>query len=245
MSIVTSSIIPIIVGVKQLFLGEFFFEKNSALPRLQANLGHPNNFGRFLFVVIVVYLIVFLAIQTKKREAVKSKALLAIPFLAFIPLLVLTFSRTAWIALAFAIVLIAIFYRPLRIPAFILGLLSASVLLVIGKTRERILEIFSPQIYNSMTGRIEIWDMGLFELKKSPLLGSGPGSFSEAIKNVRGSDLGITYPHSDAVRFLVEGGFLGFIGYPLYLIGAIYYAFKSYLKFPKGNRQIGFLGKKN
>lgn len=243
MSIVFSSIIPMIIGIKQLFLKEFFFEQNSALPRLPSNFGHPNNFGMFLFLVITIYLIIYLAIQIKKN-VVRNKVLLALPFLILLPLLVLTFSRTAWIALAFAIILIAITYRPLRIPAFVLGSLSAFLLLIIEKTRARILDIFSPQVYNSLAGRMEIWNMGLFELKKNPLLGSGPGSFSEVIKNVRGSELGITYPHSDTVRFLVEGGILGFIGYPLYLIGAIYYALRSYLKFSKGDQWIKFLGKR-
>ena len=242
MAIILSSVIPIIVGIKQIVLREFFFSNDSALPRIQATFWHPNKFGSFLFVVTVVYLIFYLSIKVGKESA-KKKLLFFLPFLLFIPLLGFTFSRTSWVALAFAIFVIAIIRRPLRKPAILLGGLLTAVALSMGRIRDRILDIFSWSMNNSVSGRMEIWDIGFFKLSQKPWLGFGPGSFGEVIKDARGSEEGNISAHSDVVRFLIEGGVVGLLAYLLYFVGAIAYAFISFFRYPQSSKRIRFLGK--
>ena len=242
MAIILSSVIPIIIGIKQIVLREFFFSSDSTLPRIQATFWHPNLLGSFLFVVTVVYLVFYLSIKVGKA-GVKKKLLFFLPFLLFIPLLGLTFSRTSWVALAFAIFVIAIIRRPLRKPAILLGGLLTVLALLIERIRNRILDTFSWSINNSVSGRMENWDIGFFKLGERPWLGFGPGSFAEVLKDARGSEEGNTSAHSDAVRFLVEGGIIGLLSYLLYFVVALIYAFTSFVHYPRSSKRIKFLGK--
>ncbi|MEA3273519.1 MAG: O-antigen ligase family protein, partial [Patescibacteria group bacterium] len=241
-AIMLSAVIPVIVGIKQVLLREFFFSNDSVLPRIQATFWHPNKLGSFLFIVTAVYLVFYLSIKVG-QEGAKKKLLFFLPFLVLIPLLGLTFSRTSWVALAFAIFVIAIMRRSLRKPAILLGGLLTVLALAIGKIRDRILDTFSWSMNNSVSGRIEIWDIGFFKLSQRPWLGFGPGSFGEVIKDARGSEEGNISAHSDAVRFVVEGGIVGLLAYFLYFIGAIVYAFISFVRYPQSSKRVKILNK--
>ncbi|MEA3273067.1 MAG: hypothetical protein U9Q72_00505, partial [Patescibacteria group bacterium] len=85
-AIMLSAVIPVIVGIKQVFLQEFFFSNDSVLPRIQATFWHPNKLGSFLFIVTAVYLVFYLSIKVG-QEGVKKKLLFFLPFLVLIPLL--------------------------------------------------------------------------------------------------------------------------------------------------------------
>jgi hypothetical protein len=240
---ILSAIIPLVVGIKQAFLQEFFFSNDSALPRIQATFWHPNKLGSFLFIIIVIYLIFYLSIKNKQK-VLKKKLFFLTGFLPLIFLLGFTFSRTSWITLAFAIFLIAVIRRPLRKPAALLGSFVFLLALLVKGTRDRIFEIFAWRSNNSILGRMEIWDIGFFQLGKRPWLGFGPGSFGETIKDARGSEEGNISAHSDVVRFLIEGGVVGLVAYFLYFLSALAYAFLSFVRYPKSSKMIKLFGKK-
>jgi O-antigen ligase len=63
------------------------------------------------------------------------------------------------------------------------------------------------------------------------------------LKDARGSEEGNTSAHSDAVRFLVEGGIIGLLSYLLYFVVALIYAFTSFAHYPRSSKRIRFLGK--
>ena len=243
--IVFSSIIPIIFAVSQLLMGDYLYEGDSGLGRIRGSFPHSNTFGSYLFIVLTVMAVMFFSVKKKISENEKS----AKHFLRFIPFgilflfLILTYSRTAWIGFSLSLLAISLVRPYFRIPLVYLGSLGTALVLIYEKTRERILGIFESHMFDSMYGRREIWDMALFAAKKNPVFGYGIGTFEDIIKNVQGKETGNVYPHNDFIRFFLEGGILGIALYFLYMLGAIYYSVRSYLKYPKGEEAIHFLGK--
>lgn len=228
--VMLSSIMPSMYAFMQLAVGDYFYEADSALGRIRATFPHSNTFGSYLFVVLTVMLIAILAIKIKSRNE-KNNWTLFLPLLILSLLLVMTYSRTAWIGFALTIFAVAVMKPSFRLPFVYGGFLISAVLLVFEKTRERILGIFEHHMFDSMYGRREIWDMAIFAAKKSPIFGYGIGSFETIIRSVQGKETGNVYPHNDMVRFFLEGGVVGLAAYFLYVLGALYYALKSFLRY--------------
>lgn len=244
--IVFSSAIPVIYAFYQVVIGDFMFENDSNLPRIDSTFPHPNTFGSFLFVVLAVSLILFFAIKLiNHHRSVQYRlfqALSLLPFAFIFPLFILTYSRTAWFGFFFS-ALIAAFFRPaLRFPAIYGGALAAFAMVLFEKTRERIVGIFEHHMFDSMYGRQEIWDMAIYAALKKPFLGYGMGSFGEVIQTTQGKETGNIYPHNDSIRFFVEAGIVGFLGFVLYMVGAIYYALKSFLKYGDRKETVKIFG---
>jgi O-antigen ligase len=215
--------------------------EDTTLPRLTTVFDHPNKFASYLFVILGIYLISYLSIKNNKKS--KYPLLKLLPFLVLGLFLLLTFSRTSWIVFAFIICVVIFLKKEFRLPTIYLGSLLIFLSLFVQKIRERILGIFVRQYHDTLSGRMETWDMAWFGFKKNYWFGYGPGSFREVIKVVSGTDVGNFYPHSDAALFLLEGGIIGLISYLIYLFFALYSAFISYYKYPKGSEKILFAKK--
>jgi O-antigen ligase len=243
-TIVLSSIIPVIFAVSQLALGDYLYEGDSGLGRIRASFPHSNTFGSYLFVVVTVMLVLFFAIRMKNKisNAWPGSFLKIFSFSVLFVFLILTYSRTAWIGVALSLLAIGIVRPYFRIPLIYAGSVLTAAILIFEKTRERILGIFEHQMFDSMYGRRETWDMAIFQAKKSPIVGYGIGTFENMIREVQGKETGNVYPHNDLIRFFLEGGILGVALYFLYMLGAIYYSLKSYLKYPKGEEEINIWG---
>lgn len=243
-AICLSSIIPIFFALKQIIFREFFFESDSVLPRLQATFWHPNKFGSFLFIVLTLYLISYLAIKIKRT---RTSSLPLWPFTVWGGLLIMTFSRTAWVAFFLAVFLAALIKKEIRFVAIYAGSLAVFLGLFFEKIRERLFSfsaLLNWRTSFSLSGRMETWDMAWFSAQKKFWTGYGPGSFTEVLKTVKGTDIGNFSPHSDLLRFALEGGILGFFSYLLYLGGALYYSFLSYWKYPLSEDAIEIFGRK-
>lgn len=242
--IILSSIIPAIFAFSQLIMGDYLYEGDSGLGRIRASFPHSNTFGSYLFVVITVMAVAFFAVKFKNQNKEKKTiAFSKISLVAVLSLfLVFTYSRTAWIGVALSLAAIAVIRPYFRIPLIYFGSLAASLVLIFEKTRERIFGIFDRHMFDSLYGRYEIWNMAIFQAKKNPVFGYGIGTFENMIRQVQGKETGNVYPHNDCIRFFLEGGLLGLALYFLYMMGAIYYSLKSYLKYPKGEQKIHFLG---
>lgn len=242
--IISSSLIPVMIGIFQLITGNYFFENDSDLGRIAATFPHPNTFGSFLFVVLALFLITFFAVKSESKRSNFSK-LSTYLFASVLGLLfILTYSRTAWSGLLVATLAIFILKPHVRMIMIYCGLFLASAVMLFEKTRERILGIFEHHMYDSIYGRYEIWNMALYRSWKKPFMGYGIGSFSEIIKDTQGKATGNVYPHNDLIRFFLEGGIFGVALYLLYLLGALYYSTKSFLHYPKISEKINFWGKK-
>ncbi|MBU2028582.1 O-antigen ligase family protein, partial [Patescibacteria group bacterium] len=246
--IIISTIIPAAFGLYQFISGSYFFETDSALGRIASTFPHSNTFGSFLFVTLTIALVAFLAIKIKRTadqpKISRSISISAYVFLGILALLlILTYSRTAWAGLAIAIFAIAILKPRLRLPIACSGSLLLFIGMFFAKIQQRFLGIFEHYMFDSMYGRREIWDMAIFAAKKKLLLGYGIGSFGDVIMGVQGKETGNIYPHNDAVRFFLEGGIAGILSYALYMLGALFYAIRSYFRYPKSIESVEFFGR--
>lgn len=240
--LIASSFIPAIFALFQLISGNYLFEADSELGRINSTFPHSNTFGSFLYVVLTVFIIAFFAIRRNQEERENKNRVYDLasyfPFLVLIPLLVLTYSRTAWIGLVLSLLAIALVKADIRWLIAYAGTGGMSLMMIYEKTRNRILGTFDRYMYDAIYGRFEIWDMAFFEAQKKPLIGYGIGSFEEVIRTAQGKETGNVYPHNDSVRFFLEGGLAGFLGYVLYMAGAIYYSWRSYWRYPKGEDKV-------
>lgn len=249
--IIVSTIIPSAVGIYQFIVGDYFFETDSALGRITSTFPHSNTFGSYLFVTLTVALVAFLAIKIKpaanQQKVSKSGSGILTGVYIFLGilaiLLVLTYSRTAWIGIAITIFTIAILKPKFRLPIAYGGSLLLFIGMFFAKIQQRFLGIFEHYMFDSMYGRREIWDMAVFAAQKKPLFGYGIGSFGDVIMGVQGKETGNVYPHNDAVRFFLEGGIIGIVSYLLYMLGALYYAIRSYFHYPKAIESLEFFGR--
>ncbi|HPN96856.1 MAG TPA: O-antigen ligase family protein [Candidatus Moranbacteria bacterium] len=239
-TIILSSIIPATVGIIQLATGSYFFEADSTLGRISGTLPHSNTFGSFLFVVLTVAMFAFFGTNIKKMRSSHIVLARILPFLILVPLLISTYSRTAWVGFAVSLAILAMMKPIFRPFIAYFGALAISLMFIIEKTRERILGVFDRYMFDSLYGRFDIWGMAIFEARKKIMTGYGIGSFEEVIRNVQGKETGNVYPHNDAIRFLLEGGILGLFGFFLYMSGALFYAAKSFLHYPKKIEKLVF-----
>jgi O-antigen ligase len=248
--ILLSAILPIAVGLYQFVGGNYFFETDSALGRIASTFPHSNTFGSFLFVTLTIALIAFLAIKIKhvagQQKLSQSPSGFSVGIYIFLSLLavllILTYSRTAWAGMAITILAIIILKPRLRLPVIYSGSLFLFLSMFWEKIQQRFLGIFQHYMFDSMYGRREIWDMALFAARKKPWTGYGIGSFEDVIRGVQGKETGNVYPHNDAIRFFLEGGLIGILSYLLYMLGALYYAIRSYFSYPKIKESMEFFG---
>lgn len=135
--------------------------------------------------------------------------------------LVLTLTRSAWIGLAFAAVVILTFYKPktlILIPIVI----SLFFLLSPQHVKRRALSIFSKRHYSN-TQRIEYFHAGIQIIKEKPIFGTGPCTIDMVFQNPKyGLSEGAkrnVHLHSNIIQIGAERGipallaWLTFIGW--------------------------------
>jgi len=182
MAIVYSSIIPIIYAAASFAFGlggvRFSFAEGT---RVQSTFAHPNAFAFYLVVIITVSFYVY----KSKPLGITSWVLKTLPLyvLILLAMLVLTKTRSAWVACYLFFVLYALFYER----KFLIIVLAAPMFaLLIPDVQERILDLqkgsdFGAGGYgrlNSYEWRKMIWTSAINWMSKSHyLFGYGLSSF--------------------------------------------------------------------
>jgi putative inorganic carbon (hco3(-)) transporter len=169
---------------------------------------HPDPFGIFLAVVMLAALPVMLARGMRGR----SLLWLAAPVAAFA--LVGSYTRTAWVGLAFGLLVIgALRHRSL----LVLGpLVLVLVLAAVPSISHRFADLSRGHTPygagNSFAARVNLWTQNLPKFERKPVLGEG-------LKAIVETDQTGYRVHSDYIRALVETGGLGFLAF-VWLLGA-------------------------
>ncbi len=181
--------------------------------RIISTFANPNNFGGFLLLVLPV------AISLAVSRADPAVRLLSIAgTAAMLPALVFTYSRSAWLGFAAALIVLAsILDRRL-----LLGLLIASVaaVAIVPSAIDRVAFGLSSDYMaaSAAGGRLLYWSKALEIFAMSPIVGAGPGRFGGAVAAVFGTPVnalvGIAPNHelwvdSQVFQILAELGLLG------------------------------------
>ncbi len=184
----------------------------------------PNVFATLFFLPIAFTTSIFLSkLNLLKRVSALSALLVLTAGLAS------TYSRSAWIATAFLLLMLIIYYRQYKLMAFAV----ASVLIIIISVPElrsmslgifnRVLDIFSGSTDDSSRIRVLLGLAGMNMFFDSWMMGVGyrgfPMKFTDYFTTQE--SIGVVEPHNVIYEILAELGIIGF-GLFLFLIAAIF-----------------------
>jgi O-antigen ligase len=228
--------IPIAVGLQQYATGNLVVRPGTTQKSIEGPFQHPNYFGFYLLVIVVIALVAFLETQSNRIRAVLAVFLAAGIFCLF-----LTYTRSAWIGFVAAVLLLGLF-RHRWIITFGTVVLVAAAFAFPGavhaiSTRFADLSSNSPTDTNSYAWRKGEWSRMIPYGLHHPLTGTGFGTYEADTVQVFGlvsSSYNTlqdpTHPaespkgfsaHNDYVRMLVELGFPGVILWVLELVSLL------------------------
>lgn len=191
---------------------------NKDMPgRIFSTLGNPNNFAEVL-VLFLPFSFVFALDCKNVFVRLLHVFALAIPVLA----LLMTYSRSGWIAFAFAIIMFIVLYNPrlifvgIVLVFLLLPLLPQSIL-------NRIMTIGNMSD-SSSSYRIKIWTSSAKLLRDWFVsgIGLGPGAFSKVFISYSHKDLStVAHSHMLFMETMIETGITGFVSYIWLMISLI------------------------
>lgn len=213
-ALLVSSFLPVLFSLYQFLFGVGFSDSDVALARIFGTFSHPNILSLYLFSLLVVTVLFFLIPSLK--ESAQKKNISLVLFGIFSLLLLLTFTRVAWVV-AFLFVATLLFFR-FRIALIPIVILPIILYFISPNFSDRVQESLSPDPDSSIVWRQNLWhDTTLKTVQDDrQILGYGMSSFPFVSENLRGENKGSNDPHNDLIRFFVEGGYIGLLVYLVY-----------------------------
>jgi O-antigen ligase len=233
--IVLSSVVPVANGLGELAAGPTYARVGTTLKSLRGPFPHPNYFAFYLMVVLTLAVVLFIESRSLARKAGVG-LLIGLGTIC----LFFTYTRSAWIGFALALVAIgALRYRRLLVVA-VLGLALAAFVApgATRKAQQRFGDLTSQSEAsdrNSWSWRVDQWSAMLPYGFDRPLAGQGWDSYSRlTVRKFGHSNLRyptIQFPavgvysavgftaHNDYVKDFVELGAPGLVLWVLSLVG--------------------------
>jgi len=220
------SVPALLLSYYQLFSGLFYEYSDTDIKRISGPFDSPNLLGSFILFTSALAFILLLITKSNKL-LLRYRHWLMFYLLTALPVLGMTFSRSAWLG---ALIFLGLF--SLRKKSLFAGVLLGfslliSLMLMFEPTRTRIDGFAERRMFDSMYARTNIWYLSHRKFMEKPWFGYGAGSFSTVINDAKESANGTDNPHNDFVFFSVEGGLLGVLGYIL-IIGSFYFYLIKY-----------------
>jgi len=212
--------------------------------RIAGTFGHPNVFGYFLLIIISLIMYILLEYKLNKTDQyliISYNVILSV-------LLILTYTRGAWIGLFILLLGIGFVKMPkmstflgiILVPVislilFIYDWLQKNILIGYPAIKKipiinRITGLFDGDPSDSILWRRQMWDDMINKGLESPIIGYGTGSVTTITEQVRGLKLGALEIHNDYIKVFVESGVIG-LGFYLFMIVSILgFVFYNYVK---------------
>ncbi len=198
LAIALSAVLPLLMGLWQFVTAQGFLIKHGEFLRVKGTFLHPNPFS--IYLVFVCPVIIAVGVSLRRWRAF-AMALTGVTGFC----LIVTFTRTAWIGLGVALLVMGwLRYKSIL---FLLPVALAGVLFLFPSVSERFSDLSSQEspvgtATNSFDWRLEHWQEVLPALKESPIWGRGLDFYQGATADGKQA-------HNDFVRLLVETGVLG------------------------------------
>lgn len=203
--IIFSAIIPAAAAWVQLINRGGFYDGERW--RLVGTFTHPNMLA--IYLVLIICLTIFVALNLRKKAIEKIPYLfLAIFFI--IPLL-FTYTRIAWLSLAFILFFVGVYrFRKL----LLISVLAFFLLYFFAPFfQDRISTLVGIAASDSSSWRINLWKDIISYIKDSPWFGYGPGTASVFLKKNVPRLLVETEPHNDYLKIWLESGIFALLSY--------------------------------
>ncbi len=190
--------------------------------RIYGTFAHPNLFAFYLIIPLTLSLIIVIVKNKKSLSIYGFGALL----LFFFSLLILTYTRGAWMAFILTVTVIGMLrYRKMLLATMLVFLMLYAFSPTI---QERTNKIIQPNPYGSVVWRLQLWQDSLEYVKEDFWTGYGAGTAKEIILKNRGESKGSPHPHNDYLKIALEYGVLGLLTYLYLLISTVIILTKKY-----------------
>jgi putative inorganic carbon (hco3(-)) transporter len=201
-AVLASAVVPVAIGGLQASHGTGAITAEG-LDRIRGTFAHSNPFASYLFLMITLAVAIFPHVDRRWRFVL-------VPYvLACGTLLVMTYTRGAWVALVVALIVIGILQDRRIFLVLLAGLIALAIL--VPSVGVRLSDLSQEEKVtgapgNSLVWRFDHWRQVL-ALQTNPLVGIG-------LKEVELTDAsGNVPPHNDLVRVYVETGLAGLAAY--------------------------------
>jgi putative inorganic carbon (hco3(-)) transporter len=198
--------------------------------RIFGTFAHPNLLAYYLIIPLALLVFTF----SKDIQQKNPNIFYPLAILYFIILLILTYTRGAWLAFLLIIFVIGItkYRKFLIVSAVVVFLIYAAI----EPIRIRVDNLMTSDPGSSVQWRLGLWKDSVIYVSEAPILGHGTGTANELILEKRGIQFGSSDPHNDYLKILLENGELGLIAYLFIIISLIISLFKKYKE--KHNAEI-------
>lgn len=194
--------------------------------RIFGTFAHPNLLAYYLTAPLA--LLIFLILNKEKYQL--RNLFLYLTFLFSFVLLLLTYTRGAWVVFLLTILTLGV----LRYKKFLLGFLLGLILIyfLIPPLNTRVNNLFQYNPYSSIQWRLNLWKDSLKYSQERIWFGYGLGTAHKVILDKRGEKFGSADPHNDYLKILIENGIWGLLSYLLLIFSLIFNLIWSYVKSP-------------
>jgi O-antigen ligase len=211
-AVLGAAVIPVAVALVGPLVGLDRFEVKDGTERAISTFTQSNPLGHFLVVVLLI-LAAFVLIRPGRPRLLAGAA--AVPVVV---VLVMTYTRLAWIALVVGIVaMLWIAHRRWLLPALAIVLVAVVVLSPDVARRIDRLTTANSEVSGSTSGfgwRLGQWSDVLDLAERNPVTGIGPDGVAAALPNGQP-------PHNDVLRAFTEMGILGLATYTAVLVALV------------------------
>lgn len=218
-----SAIVPLAIGLGQLVLGSQA-RRAKGLGRVTGTFTHPNSFGLFLAVLLLMGLALLPYVSRRVRWALTVVVLVAAVEL------VATYARGGWLVFGLGLLLMGVL-ADRRI------LLAVPVLAAVGwfaipSVRTRLSDLSTADTVGGLPSNSASWRVQHIEQLLSfrgadRIVGIGPMMSDRLTAGGR-------QPHNDAVRMFVENGTVGLICYLFFLLALVVLAVRALRRLRSG-----------
>jgi O-antigen ligase len=201
-AVFVSLAIPAMVGAYQV-VSKSGYHVSAEFSRVRGTFDHPNPFSIYLTLLIVMGMALVLKIE---RRVVKLLLVGAIGSCGIF--LLLTYTRSAWIATLAGLLVVAFYQGKRLLP--IMGFAVVLVVMLVPSVAMRFSDLStettqSGAAANSLVWRFEYWQQAL-QLSDNPVIGAG-------LRAVQVETDVSKEPHNDFIRVYVETGLIGLSAY--------------------------------
>ena len=200
-AVLGSAIVPLMVAALQSTHGAGAVNAEG-LDRIRGTFQHSNPFASYLSLMIALAVAIF-------PHVTRGWKILLVPYVAACSgLLILTYTRGAWVALVAALIVIGILQDRRVLYLLIAGLVALALL--VPSIGVRLSDLSQQEKVTGAPGNSLVWRFGYWKqvlaMQTNPLVGIG-------LKEVELTAPSEVPPHNDLVRVYVETGIAGLAAY--------------------------------
>jgi|GEM_PF-813044 O-antigen ligase len=244
--IVYGSITPLLVAYIEYFSGSGLYTNPGFENRIAGTFGHPNVLA--YYSVIILALIGTVLINKDHNILKIEKNIFQLIGVLYIIVLIITFTRGAWLGLILFVILMSLAQYPIKTFKIVTLVISSSIILIFSYNFlaspdildlpaldkipiiNRVTGLFNADPSDSVIWRLNMWDDAFNKALESPIIGFGTGSSETIIEQTRGTYRGSVEVHNDYIKIFLEQGVIGLTIYMILILNVLFNLYYRYIK---------------